>query len=131
MRPFFECRRSPISADIITVKGVYLVKTCGQYIFSAISHTNVGFGINCDMFWDETLAKLKTDAALMPFTVTVLGNTGVAAAGVKRVLSASADEVKMSVKGCVLTVRGEKLVIAEMGGGDILVRGRVTGVGFE
>lgn len=83
------------------------------------------------MFWDETLAKLKTDAALMPFTVTVLGNVGVAAAGVKRVLSASADEVKISVKGCVLTVKGEKLVIAEMGGGDILVRGRVTGVGFE
>lgn len=43
----------------------------------------------------------------------------------------AADEVKVRVAGGAVTVRGEGLTIKEMGGGDVLISGTVTGVEID
>ena len=43
----------------------------------------------------------------------------------------AADEVKVRVAGGAVTVRGEELAIKEMGGGDVLISGTVTGVEID
>ena len=88
-------------------------------------------GITFNMFWDEVIGKLRTDAALASFSVTVLGRAGVAVSGVKGVVYSSDEEVRVRLRGGALTVRGEELVIAEIGGGDVLVRGKVKGVELD
>lgn len=43
----------------------------------------------------------------------------------------AADEVKVRVAGGAVTVRGDGLAIKEMGGGDVLISGTVTGVEID
>ena len=49
----------------------------------------------------------------------------------KGVVYSSDEEVRVRLRGGALTVRGEELVIAEIGGGDVLVRGKVKGVELD
>ena len=69
------------------------------------------------MFLEDVLSKLGLDEAAAPFTAAVFGS--------------SADEVKVRVAGGAVTVRGEGLTIKEMGGGDVLISGTVTGVEID
>lgn len=83
------------------------------------------------MFYNEALGKLKIDDVFVPYTVTLLGDGGVVASGIKGVVFSSDTEIKMRLARKTLTVRGESLVIAEIGGGDVFVRGDVKGVDFD
>ena len=83
------------------------------------------------MFFDDVVSKLRADSATAPFVVTVLGDAGAGISGVKRVIFFSRDEVRLAVGKGALCVRGEELDIAEMGGGDVLVRGKVKGVDID
>ncbi len=83
------------------------------------------------MFFDDVISKLRADSAAAPFVVTVLGDAGAGISGVKRVIFFSRDEVRLAAGKSVLCVRGDELDIAEMGGGDVLVRGKVKGVDID
>lgn len=83
------------------------------------------------MFFDDVVSKLKADRATAPFVVTLPGSAGAEISGVKRVIFFSSDEVRLAAGKSVLCVRGEGLDIAEMGGGDVLVRGKVKGVDID
>lgn len=80
------------------------------------------------MFLDDVISKLGADAAAAAFSVTVLGRCGVAVSGTKGVVFYSDEEVRLRLRSGAVSVRGEELVIAEMGGGDVLIRGRVKEV---
>lgn len=83
------------------------------------------------MFLREALGKLKIDDVFVPFTVTMLGDGGVVASGIKGVVFSSDTEIKMRLARKTLTVRGEELSITEIGGGDVYIRGVVKGVDFD
>ena len=63
------------------------------------------------------------DDAFVPYTVTLFGDGGVALSGIKGVVFSSDTEVRVRL--------GEELIIAQIGGGDIFVRGAVKGVEFD
>ena len=92
-------------------------------------HNIVRNGIFFDMFLEDVLSKLGLDEAAAPFTAAVFGSS--ALTGVRRVVFYAADEVKVRVAGGAVTVRGEGLTIKEMGGGDVLISGTVTGVEID
>lgn len=94
-------------------------------------HSAVKCGISFNMFLKEALEKLKIDDAFVPYTVTLFGDGGVALSGIKGIVFASDAEVRVRLGRRTLTVRGEELNIAQIGGGDIFVRGAVKGVEFD
>lgn len=83
------------------------------------------------MFVREILGKLDKGDDFAPYVVTLAGGKGAAVSGVKRVLSVSDTEIRMSVPRAVVKVKGEGLSLAEIGGGDAYVTGRVVGVETE
>ncbi len=83
------------------------------------------------MFTDELFAKLKIDDAFAPFTVTMAGDCAVAVSGVKSVLFSSYEEIKIRLSKRTVVLFGTELRIVEIGGGDVLVRGKIGGVRFE
>ncbi len=94
-------------------------------------HNIVLGGIFFDMFLEDVLSKLGLDEAVAPFTAAVFGSSALSLTGVRRVVFYAADEVKVRVAGGAVTVRGEGLTIKEMGGGDVLISGTVTGVEID
>lgn len=95
------------------------------------SHKCVRGGIEYRMFTDELFAKLKIDDAFAGFTITLAGDCAVAVGGAKAVLFSSDEEVKIRLPRKTACVFGEELRIVEIGGGDVLVRGKIGGVRFE
>ncbi len=96
-----------------------------------IIHISGHGGIFWNMFLEDVLSKLKADTAAAPFTAAVLGQAGVSLTGVRGMVFFSEEEVRVRVKGGAVTVKGEGLRIAEMGGGDVLVSGVVAGVEID
>lgn len=94
-------------------------------------HSAAAHDISFNMFLKEALGKLKMDDAFVPYTVTLFGDGGVALSGIKGVVFSSDTEVRVRLGRRTLTVRGEELIIAQIGGGDIFVRGAVKGVEFD
>lgn len=69
--------------------------------------------------------------AFAPYTVTLMGGGHVVVSGVKAVVYSSDSEVRVRCGKGTLTVRGENLAIAEIGGGDAYIRGGVKGVDID
>ena len=83
------------------------------------------------MFPDEALSKLKLEEPFLPFVITLLGRAGVSISGVKEILYISFDEIKVGLRKNFLLVKGEGLEVAEIGGGDVLLKGKVSEVTFD
>lgn len=83
------------------------------------------------MFWEEAVLKLRSHEPFVPFTVTSLGTGRLVVSGIKAVTYCSSEEVRIRLHGCGLSVRGEGLSVAEIGGGDIWLEGRVREVEFD
>ena len=116
--------------EYIGILGFDFILTNEHAIF-AIIHNIVLGGIFFDMFLEDVLSKLGLDEAAAPFTAAVFGSSALSLTGVRRVVFYAADEVKVRVAGGAVTVRGEGLTIKEMGGGDVLISGTVTGVEID
>ncbi|HIU98712.1 MAG TPA: YabP/YqfC family sporulation protein, partial [Candidatus Limadaptatus stercoripullorum] len=48
-----------------------------------------------------------------------------------RVLSVGAEEIKLAVRGGSVSVTGVGLMIAEIGGGDVYIKGEIAAVTAE
>lgn len=83
------------------------------------------------MFIDEVLDKFRLEDAFAPYTVTLLGGGHVVVSGVRSVVFSSDTEVRVRCAKNTLTVRGENLAIAEIGGGDAYIKGGVKGVDID
>lgn len=77
------------------------------------------------------IKKLNVKREILPFTLTMLSRSKMMISGVKNVLSSSENALKFRLASGSLTVMGETLQIVEIGGGDVYVKGLVTGVQFE
>ena len=83
------------------------------------------------MFKDEIMEKLNIKREMFPFTLTMLSRSKVVISGVKNVLSSTEKALKFRLASGSLTVSGEDLQIVEIGGGDVYIKGLVSGVQFE
>lgn len=83
------------------------------------------------MFKDEVKGKLNIKSELLPFCLTMIGRDKTVVSGVKSVLTSSAESLRLRLLGEVIVIEGEGLCIAEIGGGDVYVKGKVGGVSFE
>jgi sporulation protein YqfC len=81
------------------------------------------------MFIDEVKNKLKLPEGI-DFTVSVIGGGAVAVSGVKSVVLTSAEIVRFRLKHCQIEIKGAKLQLVEIGGGDAYVKGEISGVEF-
>ena len=77
------------------------------------------------------IKKLNVKREILPFTLTMLSRSKVMISGVKNVLSSTESALKFRLASGSLTVSGEALQIVEIGGGDVYVKGLITGVQFE
>ena len=77
------------------------------------------------------IKKLNVKREILPFTLTMLSRSKMMISGVKNVLLSSENALKFRLASGSLTVSGETLQIVEIGGGDVYVKGLVTGVQFE
>ena len=82
------------------------------------------------MFFDELKLKLNLED-VVHFSVTILGRNAVVIEGVKNVVFSNENQLKASVKKCVVSVSGERLKIKEIGDGNILISGVINGVQYE
>lgn len=100
-------------------------------LFQFAKPHNVPYGsIHFIMFKDEIKRKLDVKSEVLPFVVTMTDGKTVIS-GVKKVMSAKEDAFAVRVQSCVLKISGNGLQIAEMGGGDVYIKGEVTGVEIE
>ena len=83
------------------------------------------------MFVSEMLQKLSADGSAAPFVVTLLGRSAAAVSGIRRVLSVEEEEIKLAVRDGSVTVTGVGLMIAEIGGGDVYIKGEIAAVSAE
>lgn len=83
------------------------------------------------MFVSEMLQKLSADGSAAPFVVTLLGRSAAAVSGIRRVLSVEKKEIKLAVRGGSVSVTGVGLMIAEIGGGDVYIKGEIAAVTAE
>ena len=83
------------------------------------------------MFKDEIREKLAPAGELFAFSVCMLSRTKLVVSGVKNVLFADGGRIALKLHGETLSVEGEGLRIAEIGGGDIFVTGHIGGLHFE
>lgn len=88
-------------------------------------------GIYSNVFKDEIIKKLNVKSEALPFTLTMLSRSKMMISGVKSVLSSTEKAMKFRLAVGSLTVSGDALQIAEIGGGDVYVKGLVEGVQFE
>lgn len=83
------------------------------------------------MFINEVRGKFRIKDELFPFALNMLGRGKLVVSGAKRVLEASEESIKIRVGGDVLTVGGDRLSIAEIGGGDVYVEGEIASIAFK
>ena len=83
------------------------------------------------MFVSQMLQKLTADGSAAPFVVTLLGRSAAAVSGIQRVLSVEEEEIKLAVRGGSVSVTGVGLMIAEIGGGDVYIKGEIAAVTAE
>lgn len=83
------------------------------------------------MFKDEIKEKFAPIGELFAFSVCMLSRDKLVVSGVKRVLFADDVRILLKLHGEELVVEGERLKIAEIGGGDIFVTGHIGGLHFE
>ncbi len=67
----------------------------------------------------------------MPFTLAMLSRDKLVISGIKSVLSVDEGLVRLRLAGAKVAVSGKDLTIAEIGGGDVYIKGRIGGVNFE
>ncbi len=83
------------------------------------------------MFKNEIKAKFRLKDELFPFALNMLGRGKLVVSGVKRVVEANEEFLKIRVGNENLIVEGKGLSIAEIGGGDVYVEGEIQSVAFE
>ncbi len=83
------------------------------------------------MFKDEIEKKFNITRESFSFSLTMMGRDRLIVSGVKGVVFASNECVKLRLKSEILTLVGEALQLKEIGGGDVYVKGGVTSVNFE
>lgn len=83
------------------------------------------------MFRDELKKKLNIKDEILPFVLTLFGKGKAVVSGVKNVVFADSNQLKLRVSGGSLRLSGSGLEIAEMGEGDVYVKGDISGVEFE
>ncbi len=83
------------------------------------------------MFKDEIREKLAPAGELFAFSVCMLSRDKLVVSGVKNVLFADSTSVTLKLHGETLSIEGEGLKIAEIGGGDIFITGHMGGLHFE
>ncbi len=82
------------------------------------------------MFIDELKHKLKTDAECS-FTLTLMGDGFLVASGIKGVLGANGEEVRLRLKKHIASITGSELEIVQIGGGEAYIKGAIRGVNIE
>ncbi len=83
------------------------------------------------MFKNEIKAKFRLKDELFPFALNMLGRGKLVVSGVKRVVEASEEFLKIRIGNEDLIVAGTGLSIAEIGGGDVYVEGEIQSIVFE
>ncbi len=83
------------------------------------------------MFKNEIKAKFRLKDELFPFALNMLGRGKLVVSGVKRVVEASEEFLKIRIGNEGLIVAGTGLSIAEIGGGDVYVEGEIQSIVFE
>lgn len=83
------------------------------------------------MFKNEIKQKLGIKSEILPFCLNMICRDKMIVSGIKGVLLSSQTELRLRLKGEVLTISGEDMQIVEIGGGDIYVKGLIKGVEFE
>lgn len=83
------------------------------------------------MFKNEIKAKFRLKDELFPFALNMLGREKLVVSGVKRVVEASEEFLKIRIGNEDLIVAGTGLSIAEIGGGDVYVEGEIQSIVFE
>lgn len=83
------------------------------------------------MFVEEALSRLRIPLELYTYTVTFFGSGAAVVSGIKGVLFISQEEVRVRLRSGTVSLFGEELVVEEIGGGDIYVRGRLKEVRFD
>ena len=87
--------------------------------------------ISFSMFLDEIRNKLGACGEILPFTLAMLSRDKLVISGIKSVLSVEEGLVRLRLAGAKVAVSGKDLTIAEIGGGDVYIKGRIGGVNFE
>lgn len=83
------------------------------------------------MFKDEIKKKLKIEDEMFPFALNMLGRGKLVVSGIKRVIAAKDDSVRLKVGSESLSIVGSNLSIVEIGGGDVYVKGEIESIAFE
>ncbi len=83
------------------------------------------------MFKEEVKKKLDIKNAILPFVLTLFGKNKAVVSGVKNIIFADSNKLKLRISDGLLRIEGSDIEIVEMGGGDLYVKGDITGVGFE
>lgn len=83
------------------------------------------------MFINEINKKLDINSVKINFTLTMIGNNKLVVSGVKKVLFASKECVKLQIKSDTLEINGDMLYLKEIGGGDVYIKGEIVSVAFE
>ena len=83
------------------------------------------------MFKNEIKAKFRLKDELFPFALNMLGRSKLVVSGVKRVVEANEKNIKIRVENEYLDIAGVGLFIAEIGGGDVYVEGKIESIAFE
>lgn len=83
------------------------------------------------MFKDEIKQKLNLKNELLPFCITMISRNKMMISGIKSVIASSQTHIRLRLNGEMLTVSGNDLQIVQIGGGDVYIKGEITGVAFE
>lgn len=83
------------------------------------------------MFKNEIKAKFRLKDGLFPFALNMLGRGKLVVSGVKRVAEANEGNIKIRIDNEYLNIAGEGLCIAEIGGGDVYVKGKIESIAFD
>ncbi len=83
------------------------------------------------MFKDELKRKLDIKSEILPFALTMMSRSKMMISGVKNVMLSDDTQLKFRLANGTVTVVGEKMQIVEIGGGDVYVKGFISGVQFE
>ncbi len=75
--------------------------------------------------------KLDIKSEILPFALTMMSRSKMMISGVKNVMLSDDTQLKFRLANGTVTVVGEKMQIVEIGGGDVYVKGFISGVQFE
>ena len=79
------------------------------------------------MFIDELKAKFP-DELIADFSFTVFGEGLLVGTGVKSVSYLSREEIRLRANKKTIAVRGSNLTLAEIGGFEIAIKGKISAV---